>query len=100
MLNHRGSLALFGGEDAGAAIPVAAIELVIDLDDVFTGGGDDAARVEHHAGDGVFVAVRVVDDAAAEIPYLDELVVLFYKECFTKGMGVTYSNASVHGSGN
>lgn len=74
MLNHRGSLAFLGGEDAGAAIPVAAVELVVDFHDVFAGGRDDAASVEHHAGDGIFVAVGVVDDAAAEIPYLVTLV--------------------------
>lgn len=55
---------------AGSAVPVPAVRLVVDLDDVLARGRHDAAGVEHHAGHGVVVGVGVVDGACAEIPYL------------------------------
>lgn len=51
-------------------IPMPPISLIIDLDHILACSGHNAARVEHHAGDGVVVGVRVVDGAGAEIPDL------------------------------
>lgn len=46
------------------------VGLVIDFRHALARGGDDAAGVELHAGNGVVVGVGVVDGARAEIPYL------------------------------
>lgn len=65
-------LLLFGrsSNKARAAVPMPAVGLVVDLDDGLARGGDDAARVEHHARDGIVVGVGVVDGAGAEVPDL------------------------------
>jgi hypothetical protein len=52
------------------AAPVAAVGLVVDLDDALAGCGNNAARVEHHAGNGVVVGIGVVDGASPKIPDL------------------------------
>jgi hypothetical protein len=56
--------------DAGTAAPVAAVSLVVDLDNALTCCRDDASRVEHHAGDGVVVGICVVDGTSPKIPDL------------------------------
>jgi hypothetical protein len=56
--------------DAGTAAPVAAVSLVVDLDHTFAGCRNNAARVEHHAGDGVVVGICVVDGTSPKIPDL------------------------------
>ena len=65
MLDDGRLPAFLGRRDAGAAVPLAALDLVVDLDDVLAGGAGDAAGVEHHARDGVVVSVGVVDDAGS-----------------------------------
>jgi hypothetical protein len=56
--------------NTGAAVPMAAVGLVVDFRVGFARGGHDAARVEHHARDGLVVGVGVEDAASAEVPYL------------------------------
>lgn len=56
--------------DAGTAVPMSAIGLVIDLSDILTCCSDDTAGVEHHACNRVIVGISIVNRAGAEIPYL------------------------------
>jgi hypothetical protein len=52
------------------AIPLSPLGFIVDLDHIFSGGGDDAARVELQRCDGRVVAKGVVDISGAEIPDL------------------------------
>ena len=56
--------------DTGTAVPMPAIDLVIDLSDIFTCCSDDTAGVEHHACNRVIVGISIMNRASAEIPYL------------------------------
>lgn len=56
--------------DAGAAVPLPRLHLIVHLDHVLAGRAGDPPAVEHHACDWVFVRVGVEDGSCAEIPYL------------------------------
>lgn len=55
---------------AGAAVPVAAVGLVVDLGHRLAGGAHDPPRIKHHRCDRVVVRVCVEYAACAEVPYL------------------------------
>lgn len=70
VLDNGGRLVLFCLRDTGAALPLPGLELVVHLDNVLLGSGNNASVVKHHAGDGVFIGIGVEDGAGPEIPYL------------------------------
>jgi len=60
-LDYGENTSLIVCTDTRPAVPVPAVRLVVDFDDVFTCGGDNAARVEHHASDRIIVGVGVIN---------------------------------------
>jgi hypothetical protein len=66
-------LVIFVRTNTRAAIPVAAVGLVVYLDYRLASCRNDAAGIKHHAGDGVVVCVGVVDGASPEIPDLEQV---------------------------
>jgi hypothetical protein len=71
-LDGRGRCAIFVCCPSGTAVPVSAICLVVDFDNIFSSGTDDVSRVEHHVCDRVVVGEGVKDTAGAKIPDLKE----------------------------
>src|ERR1700761_2814320 len=49
--NGRGEWAFIVDTYAWSAVPVVAVGLIVHLDNVLARSGDDALRIEHHAGD-------------------------------------------------
>jgi len=66
---------LLGLGDAGAAVPVPPLDLVVHLDHILAGSAYNTACVEHHARDGVVKGKGIVDGPGSEIPYLSPLLV-------------------------
>lgn len=60
-LNNRRAISLLCGVNSSTAVPLPALQLVVDLDNVFARRTDNSSRIEHHAGYGVVVCIRVVD---------------------------------------
>ena len=60
-LDYGENTSLIVRTDTRPAVPVPAVRLVVDFDDVFACGGDNAARVEHHAGNRVIVGIGVIN---------------------------------------
>lgn len=64
--------ALGFSRDAGTAIPVMPVRLVVDLHHILPGCACDSPRVKHHARDGLVVGKSIVDGSSTEVPYLEE----------------------------
>jgi hypothetical protein len=45
--------------------------LIVDLDDVLSGGTDDAAGIEGHGGNRLVIGKGVMNSTSAKIPNLD-----------------------------
>lgn len=61
---------IFVSANARTAAPVSTICLVIHLYYIFACCGNNAARVEHHAGDRMVVSVGVGNGACSQVPDL------------------------------
>lgn len=58
-LHHSRRSAPFFARNARAAVPLPPFYLVVYLDYVLSRSTDDPSDVEHHAGDGVVVSIRI-----------------------------------------
>jgi hypothetical protein len=69
-LNGRRDRSFVVDANASATVPVMAVGLIVDLDHIVAGGGNNTLGVKHHAGDRLFVGVGIVYGSSSEIPNL------------------------------
>lgn len=80
------------GVCTGAAIPMATLGLVVDLDHIFARCADDVTGIEHHTRDWSIVGISIEDGPHSKIP---DLYQVLEKETPWTICRKTYPDASV-----